>query len=73
MDLMHAEPVITRSVWAIGFLGYVLVLGGLPLASIGLALPLVFVGTAVGGGFALRAWRELMATVRVEASPSIVR
>jgi hypothetical protein len=131
MDLMHAEPVTKGSVWAVGFLSLVLVLGGLPLASVGLTLsaltsrrgitwpswwfrvfqlgfaiqtcsvvvtillsfvvrpfsppplprgtvwesmlPAIFVGTAVGGGFALRAWRELIASVRVEAPPSIVR
>jgi hypothetical protein len=126
VDLLHTHPVGTE--WAIGALSVLLVLAGLPLASIGLALsaltkrrgimwasrwfrvfqigfviqicsvvatimlattvhlfplraesawesrlPLIFVGSAVVGGFALAAWRELMAAVRPEAPPSLVR
>ena len=36
-------------------------------------LPLIFVGSAVGGSFALAAWRGLMAAVHLEAPPSLVR
>jgi hypothetical protein len=131
MDLMHVDPVITGSAWAISVLSGVLVLAGLPLASIGLTLsaltkrlrirwsswcfwvfqsgfviqicsvvvtvllslilrpfsaprlpngtaweplvPLIFLGNAVGGVLALAAWRRLMAAVRLEAPPSLVR
>ena len=131
MDLMHVEPVITGSAWAISVLGGVLVFAGLPLASISLTLsaltkrsgikwpswcfwvfqsgfvlqicsvvvaillafilrpfsprwlpsgtaweallPLILLGNAFGGGFALTTWRRLMASVRLEAPPSLVR
>ena len=36
-------------------------------------LPLIFLGNAVVGGFALTAWRRLMAAVRLEGPPSLVR
>ena len=36
-------------------------------------VPLIFLANAVGGGFALTAWRRLMAAVRLEAPPSLVR
>ena len=36
-------------------------------------LPLILLGNAVGGGFALNTWRRLMAAVRLEAPPSLVR
>ncbi len=126
MDLVHVEPV--GSAWAISVLSGVLVLAGLPLASIGLTLstltrrreirwasrwfrvfqigfviqicsvvvsitlslillpllpsgtvwesllpPLIFLASAVGGGFALTAWLGLMAAVRLEAPPSFLR
>ncbi len=131
MDLMHVEPVITGSAWAISVLSGVLVFAGLPLASIAVTLsvltkrrgmtwpsgcfwafqsgfviqicsvvvtillafilrpfspprlpsgtvweallPLILLGNAVGGGFALTAWRRLMAAVRLEAPPSLIR
>jgi hypothetical protein len=128
MDLMHVEPAFTGSVWAISVLSGVLVLAGLPLASIGLTLstltrrrairwpsrwfrvfqigfviqicsvvvssalsvillpllpsgtvwesllpPVIFVVSAVGGGFTLTAWLGLMAAIRLEAPPSLLR
>ena len=36
-------------------------------------LPLIFVGSAVGGSFALAGWRGLMAAVPLEAPQSLVR
>jgi hypothetical protein len=36
-------------------------------------LPLIFVGSAVGGVFGVVAWRRLMAAVCPEAPPSILR
>jgi hypothetical protein len=36
-------------------------------------LPLIFVGSAVGGVFGVIAWRRLMAAVCPEAPPSILR
>jgi hypothetical protein len=36
-------------------------------------LTLIFVGNAVGGVFALAAWRRLMSAVCLEAPPSILR
>lgn len=38
MDLMHVEQPLTGSAWAIGMLGFGLLVGGLPIASIGLIL-----------------------------------
>lgn len=38
MDLVHVDQPLTGSAWAIGVLGYGLVVGGLPIASIGLIL-----------------------------------
>jgi Na+/H+ antiporter NhaD/arsenite permease-like protein len=38
MDLMHVEQPLTGSAWAIGVLAIGLIVGGLPVASIGVAL-----------------------------------